>query len=150
MTARRLATFAACLLVTACGAETPARQAIDSARVPAPAPVSEPTPVSAGDANMLASAMGTWRGTKKLWIQDPNAPELCDTKVVVSANRVSYTWSFQGQPQSGTIELSKQGDRVHATWNDTWHATEALTSEGTPRSTTASAPHPGRRRRRPS
>jgi hypothetical protein len=80
---------------------------------------------------MLASAMGTWMGTKKLWIRDPNAPEVSDIEVVVSVNRVSYTWSFQGRPQSGTIELSKKGDRVYAKWNDTWHSTKTMACEGT-------------------
>jgi hypothetical protein len=80
---------------------------------------------------MLASAIGTWKGTKKLWLQDPNSPELCDTEVVVSANRVSYTWSFRGSPQSGVIELSKTDDLVHAAWTDTWHSTETMESEGT-------------------
>ena len=80
---------------------------------------------------MLSSAIGTWQGTKKLWIHDPDAPALCDTEVVVSADRVSYTWSFQGEPQSGTIELSKEGDRVRAQWTDTWHSPETMASEGT-------------------
>ena len=74
-----LAVAAACFLVTACGAEAPARTATDPAPTPAPAPTPEPRSALTGDANMLASAMGTWKGTKKLWIRDPNAPELCDT-----------------------------------------------------------------------
>ena len=80
---------------------------------------------------MLASAIGTWKGTNKLWIQDPDAPEISNSEVVVSANRVSYRWSFRGTPQSGTIELSKTGNRVHAQWTDTWHTTETMASEGT-------------------
>jgi hypothetical protein len=133
MTTKLIAGFAAWCIMTACGAVAPAPEETGSTSAPALAADAGPTPASTGETNMLSSAVGTWKGTKKLWLQDPNAPELCDTAVVVSTNRISYTWSYQGRPQSGIIELSKRDDRVHATWTDTWHSPEAMDSEGTDR-----------------
>lgn len=65
-----------------------------------------------------------WSGRNELWT-DPlgNTAALSDATIEVGAGVVHYTWSYEGKPQRGAIELV--GDGV--TWSDTWHQPTART-----------------------
>jgi hypothetical protein len=77
----------------------------------------------------LIAAAGSWRGTSTL--QDPHAgiaDESASTATVTPVLggrfvRVDYTWSYQGQPQEGSLLIGFQRKAGMATghWIDSFH-----------------------------
>lgn len=80
--------------------------------------------------SLLERAAGRYTGTNWLWFEDPENPEESATGIEVAANRISYTWEYRGEPQSGVMEFAFDGDAADMTWTDTWHAKEAIVCPG--------------------
>lgn len=86
--------------------------------------------MSAGAESLFfAAAVGHWSGPSKLWLE-PGVPALeCDStaEVVRVAGerflRLSYTWSFKGEPASGELLIAADLDDAEwsAVWGDSWH-----------------------------
>jgi hypothetical protein len=79
----------------------------------------------------LDRAAGTYAGSNLLWFRDPDRPEESAAEVRVEAARVSYTWQYEGAPQSGVLDFAFEGDRVNAALTDTWHSPEPMSCAGT-------------------
>jgi hypothetical protein len=64
-----------------------------------------------------ALAGTTWTGSNELWL-DPlgNAALTSDATMRIEKGRITYTWSYEGKPQTGVLTF---GDRIH--WTDTFH-----------------------------
>lgn len=62
-----------------------------------------------------------WVGLNELWL-DPlgNEALVSDGTMRVDANRVAYTWSYEGKAHEGSITL-RDGD---AEFVDSWHSTK--------------------------
>jgi len=69
---------------------------------------------------------GTWSGPNRLWMEDPQAPERSDGSLDVSATEIGYTWTFRNEPQNGRIRLLGPAAAVHASWTDTFHASDGM------------------------
>lgn len=78
----------------------------------------------------LAACAGTWQGTNRLY--DPNnnqQPDDTPSTLIVTPMldgrfvRLEYTWSYQGQAQSGAMMLGHENEANVDTayWVDTWH-----------------------------
>jgi len=112
---------AAVFLFAACqGQETAAPDTAPETAIPA-----------AGD--FMKDAEGSWEGINTLWLQYPNDPQESAATAVVSPGRVEYTWSYKGDPQTGTFEFSGGGERLDAQWTDSWHSKEAMACGGAER-----------------
>ena len=84
-------------------------------------------------ANQLSlppSHQGAWRGQNRLWIMDPATPFRSDGAIEVAPRALGYSWSYEGKPQWGSIELKGQPAALRASWSDTFHATEPFTLHG--------------------
>ena len=79
----------------------------------------------------LAPIQGSWTGTNDLWFLKPDKPRRSDATVTVEGEVITYTWSYKGKPQQGTLQLTGQEDAVEATWTDTWHCPKPMTLQGT-------------------
>jgi hypothetical protein len=81
----------------------------------------------------MAGLIGSWSGTSRL-IMHGEEPRDCDSTATVAATAqgrfalLAYTWSFDGQPQDGTLLLGQSGDppTLAAAWIDSWHMGDAL------------------------
>jgi len=80
--------------------------------------------------NLLDRATGRYAGTNWLWFENPDVPEQSATEIEVAADRIRYTWEFRGQPQSGVMVFSFDGDAASAEWTDTWHAKQPIVCPG--------------------
>ena len=72
----------------------------------------------------LADLAGSrWSGRAELWL-DPlgNDADLSDCTIAVEERNIRYTWSREGKPQQGTLELTDAGAEFH----DTFHATDPM------------------------
>jgi hypothetical protein len=76
----------------------------------------------------LIGVSGRWKGTYRLW--EPGArPRQCQSAVQVAAViggrfvRMDYTWSYDAEPQRGSILFGWQVKKglVTAVWVDSWH-----------------------------
>ena len=76
-------------------------------------------------------AAGRYSGTNLLWFEDPDRPEESAAEVHVDADRIRYSWSFRGEPQSGVFPFVFEGNAVSVDWTDTWHSTQPMTCTGT-------------------
>jgi len=81
----------------------------------------------------LRNAEGIWEGTKTLWLKYPENPQESAARVVVSPDRIEYSWAYQDTAQTGTFSFSGGGDRLSALWTDTWHSKDPLACTGTER-----------------
>jgi len=68
-------------------------------------------------------------GKGELWL-DPlgNEAKLSECSITVSDDALSYSWSYEGDPQQGRLELRNDG----ATWTDSWHSPEPMTCTAVP------------------
>ncbi len=55
-----------------------------------------------------ASHAGAWSGPNRLWIMGPNKPLRSAGTLTAEARSINYTWSFKGEPQTGTLQLHGQ------------------------------------------
>lgn len=72
----------------------------------------------------LTALDGTrWFGSAELWL-DPhgNEAQLSKCAIAVDGETVSYTWTYEGTPQSGRIVLGADD----AQFSDTWHQPEPM------------------------
>jgi hypothetical protein len=77
----------------------------------------------------LLACVGNWSGTSTL--QDPNTgkpEESSSTATVIPVLggrfvRIDYTWSYQGNPQEGSLLIGYEAELKVATayWIDSWH-----------------------------
>lgn len=94
-------------------------------------------PTAADSQSLLQPVQGTWVGQYKLNWMDPAKSEfleeVSDGTATVTGDRIEYTWGFRGDPQSGTIDLSRVDAGVETRFVDTWHTPDgkALVSTGT-------------------
>lgn len=75
------------------------------------------------------SRQGLWTGTKALWFDKPEAEE-SEASLTLEANSLHYTWSFRGEPQSGSLSFKGPNPSLEATWQDSWHSPEKATMHG--------------------
>lgn len=83
--------------------------------------------------DLLAPLAGPWTGTSNLWLDPAKPARVCDSTAhgtPISRDkllRLGYTWSFDGQPQEGSLVLScdEAGD-CRAAWTDSWHMNDVL------------------------
>jgi hypothetical protein len=68
-----------------------------------------------------------WEGKAELW-EDPlgNTVQACDCTITVDDGGLSYTWSYQGKPHEGRLEIAGEGS---ATFRDSWHQQEPQACE---------------------
>ena len=78
----------------------------------------------------MEQANGTWEGTNTLWLKYPENPLESPAKVVVSRNRIEYSWVYEGEAQTGTFTFSGSGASIAARWIDSWHSKERLQCNG--------------------
>ncbi len=59
-----------------------------------------------------------WTGENELWL-DPLGNEVlrCPSTIAIEAGAVRYTWSYEGEPQQGTLQLRDGG----LDYTDTFH-----------------------------
>jgi len=82
----------------------------------------------------LRRLVGEWTGTNRLWLSPEENPRRSDSTATVAlaaggqAVTISYTWSFDGQPQEGILilERDKDGSKMEAVWTDSWHMSDKL------------------------
>jgi len=65
----------------------------------------------------------TWSGRAELWL-DPagNDALTCDCTLRIEPDSVTYTWSYEGKPQSGRLTLRGKD----AVFTDTWHSPTSM------------------------
>jgi hypothetical protein len=70
-----------------------------------------------------------WRGTGELWL-DPLGDEAhrYDCTLAVGTDAIEYTWSHEGQPHQGRIELRDGSAR----WSDGWHQPQQVDCRAVP------------------
>lgn len=97
-----------------------------------PAPVNRLTQSKAAQTfPLLKRAEGKFAGTKLLWFKDPDNPEQSAATAEVTGNDIRYTWSFRGNPQSGTLAFARSGDQVEAELTDSWQSPSPMHNTGT-------------------
>ncbi len=72
----------------------------------------------------LTALDGTrWSGSAELWL-DPlgNDAQLSACTITIDGSTVNYTWSYEGNPQTGRIVLGADD----AQFSDTWHQPEPM------------------------
>ena len=76
-----------------------------------------------------ALANTTWTGKAELWL-DPlgNEAEVCECTMAVTADELSYRWSYQGTPHTGRVALRAGG----AAFTDSWHSPTPLECTSAP------------------
>lgn len=79
---------------------------------------------------LAATHHGQWKGPSRLWITDPENALRSDGEAEVAACALDYTWAYEGQKQTGRIELSGQPLAIEAKWTDTWHAAGGMILHG--------------------
>ena len=79
----------------------------------------------------MRNAEGIWEGTNTLWMKYPENPQESAAKVVVSPDRIEYSWAYQDKPQTGTFTFSGSAGQLSAQWTDTWHAKDSMACSGT-------------------
>ena len=94
------------------------------------ASVADEVGTSSMSAAFLANAQGHYAGTNRLWFMDPEKPFESDAEATVGPNELRYTWSFEGEPQSGVMAFSISKDRVDVDWTDTWHSPRTMRFTG--------------------
>lgn len=64
-----------------------------------------------------------WSGRAELWL-DPlgNEAKTSDCTIAIDQGVVSYTWSYEGKPQQGKLEVRDDG----ADFSDSWHQPEPM------------------------
>ena len=74
--------------------------------------------------NELAGS--TWTGEAELWL-DPLGDEARRSActIAIEPSAVRYTWSYEGKPQRGALELRDGGAEL----SDTWHSPEPMMCE---------------------
>ena len=85
---------------------------------------------TASQVSLPASHHGAWRGPNRLWIMDPAKPFRSEGAIEIAARTLRYSWSYEGKPHSGTLELKGQAAAMMASWSDTFHAVEPFTLHG--------------------
>ena len=83
----------------------------------------------------LAQLAGEWSGTSRLWLspEEParESPSTLSASLVANGKFLAlrYRWAEDG-PQEGLIVLGAEarGDRVRASWVDSWHMGHAMMS----------------------
>ena len=77
----------------------------------------------------VAACAGAWRGSNRLHDPHTNAPDDSPSVLTVTPVvggrfvRIDYTWSYQDNPQEGSLLLGGDPEQreVTAHWTDTWH-----------------------------
>jgi hypothetical protein len=77
-----------------------------------------------------SSHHGHWAGPNRLWLDHLAPPRVSEGTLEVTANRVAYTWVFEGAPHRGVLELSGPSGSFAASWNDSWHAAKGQQLHG--------------------
>lgn len=78
----------------------------------------------------LTRAVGRYGGTKLLWFHDPDRPDASEAEVRVADDRIDYTWSHEGSPQTGSMVFTFQPEGVEVEWFDSWHAKDTFICKG--------------------
>src|SRR5688500_11395424 len=73
---------------------------------------------------------GTWTGSNRLWFEDPNVPEVSPTTLNISGGTINYDWIFRGSPHRGEMVLIRSGEKITATWKDSWHSPQPMSCNG--------------------
>ena len=79
------------------------------------------------DGVTLADLTGRWTGTNKLWFmpKDPVRESDATAEVEVvgrgALTILTYTWSYEGEPQDGALMIRRGQDGVQLVMLDTWH-----------------------------
>jgi hypothetical protein len=74
---------------------------------------------------MFDAILGEWRGTKRLYLEGAEGPELASPSALRAALTVRrfleirYDWVYQDKPQEGLLLLGADG--ATASWIDSWH-----------------------------
>ena len=78
---------------------------------------------------LLDLAGSQWDGQAELWL-DPagDQAQRCACTMRVEADAVGYTWSYQGQPQTGRLSLRDDG----GDFTDSWHSPKAIRCTAAP------------------
>jgi hypothetical protein len=88
----------------------------------------------------LLGLEGDWRGNNRLYYPPDSPPTDTESTARVTPVlggrflRVDYTWSYEGQPQEGSLLIGFQPKEGKATvhWIDTWHVGRTVqVNEGT-------------------
>ena len=79
----------------------------------------------------LQSAVGTWDGTKKLFLPGEPTRESESTLTVALAaqgkfSTIAYTWTFEGEPQDGLMVIGSNEEQVVTAWIDSWHTGDQM------------------------
>ena len=83
------------------------------------------TPNQTTSAALLAMSVGSYAGPNLLWFMDPETPLESDGTIEVEADRLAYTWSYEGKPQTGVLTLDIGDDGITAELTDSWHTAGA-------------------------
>ncbi len=73
------------------------------------------------------SAVGSWRGTNRLWTTVGEPADESPSTVAVTAVlggrfvRLDQTWAMQGMAQAGSLLVGHDGSVATAHWMDTFH-----------------------------
>ncbi|MEM7205512.1 MAG: hypothetical protein AAF628_34970 [Planctomycetota bacterium] len=76
---------------------------------------------------------GDWVGPNRLWITDPTQPFRSDGSLQCTADRVAYTWSYEGKEHHGSLQFHGQPAALRAEFQDSWHSQEAMSLHGNQR-----------------
>jgi hypothetical protein len=79
----------------------------------------------------LASLVGEWAGTSRLWLPgEPTRESETTASVALTAQgkfvTIAYTWAFEGQPQDGLLLLGRETESVHVAFVDSWHMGDVM------------------------
>lgn len=83
-----------------------------------------------GPSLLPGSHHGSWKGSNRLWVMDPDKPFRSAGTVQGTGDEVRYTWTHEDRSQTGVIRLSGQPAALRADWTDTWHAKDGMTLHG--------------------
>jgi hypothetical protein len=82
----------------------------------------------------LLSLAGNWRGENLLWISLDEEPHESRTTAAVTTTvrgkfvRLDYGWSFEDEPQEGSLLIgqSEETGKLTAIWVDSWHMNDKI------------------------
>ena len=85
--------------------------------------------VNLGGIGRLLRLAGRWEGISRLW--EPTTEGARESRSTANVTsilegsfvRIDYTWTFDGEPQEGSLLFGheEKGDRLTVVWVDTWH-----------------------------
>lgn len=77
-----------------------------------------------------SSHHGRFVGLNRLWFMPGTPAHVSDGTLVVTADRVSVSWAYEGAPKEGALVLSGPGPACRGDFTDTFHATTAMVLHG--------------------